>query len=235
MLKIDVHGLNVANDNRVEPILSPDERCEWEFTRVIARRIITHNHNIHIRLDDISPQERANLLLDGKMDELSLYLRIEDRKPPANSTEFPKAGYELRTPGGNHPYDILFAEMIRKWFGLIPDWEDYASTRKPLLMPPRDSNLVRPARLEIAFQFFQAPDWDYWCAPVMLRTIANHISRAINEFDDRFNEVKLNGLPDDLSEKRKSMMDMLPPEEDEILADARPKGKLKVLTKGKKD
>lgn len=237
MLKIDCNGFNVTDDNRITVTHSPDERIEHEFTKVIAKRIVLQNHNIMLRMDNLSPQERANFLLDGRMDEVSLFLKIEEKTDKNFSladgviSSWP-AGYEIRIPNGEHPYDLLLASLLEKWFDLIPDFHKYPMIRKPMLMPVRASELVRPARVEIAFQFWQASDWDYWASPVMLRTIAQHISRAINEFDDKFHEVKNKGIEDvDIGGKAKSLMAMAVPTETELREDMRTRRKIKISKK----
>lgn len=201
MLRIDCAGLNSFH-KKIETTRSPDDRGEHEFSKVIAKSIMLQNHLIENRLQDLSPQERANFLLQGRRDEVSLTLKFEtlpDETP---------AGFFIRLPANNYPPDLLIRDLLCKWFSLIPDFNDYTldkniNKRKPLLLPPRSTDITRPARCEIVLCVWQAPDWEFWVTPTRLKILGQHISRAINQFDDEFNNIDW-GV-----EENKSIMDVV--------------------------
>ncbi len=202
MLKIDCNGLNSFHE-KISTTRSPDDRGEHEFSKVIAKNIQLQNHNIVIRMDDISPQERANFLLEGRRDEISLFIKFENLPEG-----YEEAGFFIRKAANDYNPDSFLMELIRNWFAAIPDLRDYTDNTsvnigKPLLLPPRAVEIVRPARLEIVLCFWQAPEWVYGASPVRLKILGHHISRAINEFDARFNEIK------ELEPVKDSIMDEL--------------------------
>ena len=198
MLKVEVNGFNIHSDNRIETTRSPDDRAEHEFGKIIVKGIHPNNHNVVMRMDDISPQARANFLLEGRRDEVSLCLKFVNlgyavqKLETVEITKQRKAGFFCRVPNNGYTPDHLFMKMLRKWFDLIPDLHDYTddpevNVGKAILLPPRSVEIERPARVELVFGIWQAFDWEYWATPVRLKMLGHHITHAVNEFDDKFN------------------------------------------------
>lgn len=193
MIKVDPNGLN-CHHAKIETIRSPDDRAEHEFSRTLVRGIHCQNHNTVVRMDDWTPQQRADWLLDGRRDELSICIKF------AALPSDKKAGYFIRIPANNYAPDHLFQRLLRHWFDFIPDLHDYTDDTevnkgRPVLLPPRGVELVRPARVEIVFATFGAEDWMYWSTPVRLKMLGNHIARAVNQFDAEFNSLEELELP----------------------------------------
>lgn len=201
MIKIDCYGLNTYHE-KIPTYDSPDGRPEFHFTKVMVKGIIPQHHNVVMREHDMTPQQRANFLLEGDRGNISIVLKFckakKDNQP---------GGYFIRVPSGGYTPDKLLSDLARKWLNLIPDFNDYTETSlskgKPLLLPPRPVETIRPARIEINFVTFDCEDWLYWNTPVALKMFGNHLTRAFNEFDAELTNIK------QLEEPKKPIGDLL--------------------------
>jgi hypothetical protein len=187
MLRIDLNDYMISNENRGSAIKTQDDRYEWQLLRVIAKRLNIQNHQVQIREGDATVKERAEYLMGGRSDELSVALRLHNK---------PQGGFFISMSPRARGADKLLSDLCRKYLSLIPDIIDYTeeeAERIPELITFCGPTIDRPARVEISIASVASEDWTYWLAPPRLVLYAQLLSKAFNEFDDLYNGVEHQG------------------------------------------
>jgi len=191
MLRVDLNGFMLHNENRTNVVISPDERPEWMFSRVIAKRLNLKNHLVKIRESDDDVNDRSEFLLEGRRDELSLAIKIGSWDGPA--------GFYVNLPRNRYSPDLLLSDLLRKYLCLVPGLQDFTGTeyasRAPLLLPPRPIEVERPARAELVIGSVRSADWDYWLSPPTLILYSQCVAKAIHEFDDTVGRLESLEIP----------------------------------------
>ena len=192
MIKLDCHGYCLHNDNKGTILQTQDGRPEWQFTKLIAAHINSQNHLVKTRAEDWSIQERAKWLLEGNRDEISMVLRLGEWDG--------EHGFFVNLPRNRYMPDHLLADLLRKYLSCIPEFvhfdifEDKSGSnvakKAPLLLPPRNTEVQRPARCELVIGSLSQDDWQFWLAPPTLRLFSQQLSKAVNEFDDLVHKLE---------------------------------------------
>lgn len=186
MIRIDVNGYCLHNENYTNVLNTQDGRPEWQLTRVIAAKINSQNHLVKLREFDGTVNARAMWLLEGNRDEISIAIKLGEWEG--------EHGFYVNPPRNRYLPDHLLSDLVRKYLACIPDfvhletYEDKTGSdlqkKAPLLLPPRNTETVRPARVELVLGTLSQSDWEFWFAPPTLRLFSQQLSKAVNEFDE---------------------------------------------------
>lgn len=188
MLKIDANGFRLVSEHAdvIPTYEAPDNTTEGQITSAVAKRVRVQNHNKIYRETTFSVNDRREWLNDGDRIDVSLHLRVGDWEG--------EQGFIVRTPLKPYKPDLLLKEVLTKWLNAFIELKDLSNTevvpKVPLLFPNMENKIERPARAEIYLCSIN-PDleWDYWIRPNQLIMFAEHIQKAINEYDDKLSEL----------------------------------------------
>lgn len=198
MILVDCNGYE-CSDSKVK-VSAFEGNPEFRYTKVVGMRIDTDNHNTFVRISEMTAKERALYLLGYDVADGEATGKREDigREDIAISLRLGGdplyQGFTVMIAAGNYGPDILLQNTIRKWLAFFPglrdltEEEDITAKRKAPLLVYKEPSAVRPARVQIELCSATAIDAEYWLRPTQLKLFAEHISRAINEYDDLYDE-----------------------------------------------
>lgn len=178
MLRVDISGYKLSSEHCPKRTRFPDGELEYNALAVFVGMVRPSNHLVDLRRSDISMQDRAEYLLQGRLNDVSISLRTHAEKKP---------GWCIRLPAEPTLFEkFLQSCLVTHINKMLPkNFVQLQLDGRGVLLPAREHE--RPARIEMNL-CSHIEDTGYR-AHTYLHTFARAVTIALSEYDANFSRL----------------------------------------------
>lgn len=175
MLRVDIAGFKLSSENCPKRTSFPDGEPEHVLLSTFVGLVRPSNHLVNIRKADMSLQRRAEFLLEGNLNDVSVSVRTHAGTEP---------GWYTRLPAEPSVYEKFLDGCVSSHIGkMLPrNFSQLVVEGRGVLLPAREH--PRPARIEINLCSHVA-DTGYR-AHTYLTTFARALAIGLSEYDANY-------------------------------------------------